>query len=651
MSKNSQSFSRRLSRRIILAVLLNMSAITLLVFLLATAGMRILSKQHYSDILDITNEKVEKMLVAVEVSAANVVDEVEYWIDTPQQALYALDSELSLNTHLIGCGVGFIPDYYPSEGKWFEPYAIYSDGKVEVGQIGSSEHDYFKFEWYQLGLSSENGMWSSPYYDDAGAKAILCSYCLPVHNTSGEVAGALCADMSLEWLSEQLALIDKAENESDLATLGLDNPKYDSYSFIISKEGKYIVHPDRDRILNRSFFDFADSSSLDAYNELGQKMIAGEKGSAKLSIGGVKSYLYYAPIRQTGWSMAIVVPMASVLFPGTVVGIILLLIISLGLLTVFFICRKTIKQTSRPLVQLAASAEAVAGGNFDTPLPDIQSHDEIRQLRDSFENMEHSLTEYISRLTETTAKNAAIESELTIAREIQMSMLPKTFPPYPDRNDVDLFGSLTPAKTVGGDLYDFHIRDGHLFFCIGDVSGKGVPASIVMAVFSAQFRTLTSRENMPNTVLKEINDSIVLRNESMMFVTLFLGVLNLKTGSLHYCNAGHNAPVIADGEVGFLGVDPNVPVGVLPDTAFSLQHTTLAPGTTLFLYTDGLTEAENRTHEQFGEDRMIEVIKSCQAKGSSSLVASMSEAVSNFVDGAEQSDDLTMLAITFKGTV
>ena len=228
--------------------------------------------------------------------------------------------------------------------------------------------------------------------------------------------------------------------------------------------------------------------------------------------------------------MGIVVPVKTLLFSGLVIGFLILLHILIGLILIFVICYYYIRKATKPLKHLAASAGEVAQGRFDTPLPSIKNNDEIHMLRDSFEDMQHSLAKYIKQLTTTTAQNASMERELNIARNIQMSMLPKPFPANPKRKDIDVYGMLNPAKAVGGDLYDFFIRDEHLFFCIGDVSGKGVPASLVMAVNSAQFRTLSANESRPSRIISTINESLASRNESMMFVTLFVGILDLTTG-------------------------------------------------------------------------------------------------------------------------
>ena len=237
-----------------------------------------------------------------------------------------------------------------------------------------------------------------------------------------------------------------------------------------------------------------------------------------------------------------------------------------------------------------------------------------------------------------------IGSELRIATNIQHEMLPKTFPPYPERDDIDIYGMLIPARAVGGDLYDFFIRDEKLFFCIGDVSGKGVPSALVMAVIHSLFRMATSHEDHPARIMQTINETASQGNSSNMFVTLFIGVLDLPTGCLRYCDAGHDAPFINDNA---LEVIPNLPVGVFEDYKYAFQETQIAPDSTLFLYTDGLTEAKNSQHKQFGLERVKEVLRHNNNPSPKEMLEKMTMAVHTFVKDAEQSDDLTMMAIHY----
>ena len=247
-------------------------------------------------------------------------------------------------------------------------------------------------------------------------------------------------------------------------------------------------------------------------------------------------------------------------------------------------------------------------------------------------------------------KKAAIENELHVASTIQKGMLPHYFPTYPDRDDVQLYASLTPAKDVGGDLFDFYIRDEKLFFCIGDVSGKGVPASLFMSVTRSIFRTVSARESMPECIMSTMNETIDDMNETNMFITLFVGVLDLPTGRLRYCNAGHDAPLLVGAGVGTLPCDANIPVGVMTAWKYTLQEVQILPGTTIFLYTDGLTEAEEANHAQFQTERINDVATRAlanQQQEPKQLIGLMSDAVHQFVGNAEQSDDMTMMAIQY----
>ena len=254
------------------------------------------------------------------------------------------------------------------------------------------------------------------------------------------------------------------------------------------------------------------------------------------------------------------------------------------------------------------------------------------------------------QLEETTAQKAAIESDLRIASDIQMGMLPEKFPTRADRDDVQLYASLTPAKEVGGDLFDFYFRDEKLFFCIGDVSGKGVPASLFMAVTRSAFRTVSAHESMPNHIVGSINKTIADMNKNNMFVTLFVGVLDLPTGQMLYCNAGHDAPLLVGAGVGELPCDSNIPVGFMPEWEYTLQEAEIYTGTTIFLFTDGLTEAMNVENEEFQMNRINDVAVKALAQQQQEphqLIALMTDAVHQFVGDAEQSDDLTMMGIQY----
>ena len=251
------------------------------------------------------------------------------------------------------------------------------------------------------------------------------------------------------------------------------------------------------------------------------------------------------------------------------------------------------------------------------------------------------------RLHDTNLLKERTDSELRIAQDIQSEMLPLE---SISRPDVDVSGKLITALEVGGDLFDYLIRDEKLFFCIGDVSGKGVPSSLVMAVVHSHFRTLAMHESNPQRIMQAINETSSEGNATNMFVTMFIGVLDLPTGRLRYCNAGHDAPLLIDQDVSALPVNANLPLGLFEDFKYVQQELQLPAEASLLLYTDGLTEAMNTQHKQFGLHRIIDTAKTCLEKGQTSpvvLMDTLHEQATLFADGAQQSDDLTMLAIYY----
>lgn len=252
------------------------------------------------------------------------------------------------------------------------------------------------------------------------------------------------------------------------------------------------------------------------------------------------------------------------------------------------------------------------------------------------------------QLEQTTAAKERIESELRIARDIQMSMVPTVFP---ERPDIDIYASMTPAKEVGGDLYDFIINGDQLYFCVGDVSGKGVPASLLMSVAINLFRTVAKEGFPPAYVATRMNDTLTSENNNSMFVTMFIAQVDLKTGHMDFCNCGHNPPILVNElttngtEARFIKMEPNAPIGLWPELEFKGEFIESISGQTLLVYTDGLNEAENNKLEQFGNDRLLEVMHKNKIQSARQIIELLQEQVSNFVGEAEPSDDITMFCL------
>ena len=652
ISIRPSTFAGKLTQLVILTLLITMSTIAVVIYVFSKRALTTEAENRYQGFMELTNVKVNNVLTGVELLSANYLLEVEKNLDDPDKIYEILQESLNTNPNIVGCGVGFVPGYYPAKGRWFEPYALkQSDGRVETSQIGSQSHDYFSHEWYVEGIKSKHGYWTNPYYDDAGGKMPMFSYSLPVHDKRGRVVGVLGADISLAWLQTQLKEIDMKNNDNRQRVDPMTLDDGASYSFIIGHDGTYIAHPDKKRILYENLSSYVNATTDTLDNFLCKEMKQGSEGHVLMDLEGVPSYVFYAPLDDTDWSMAIVVPQHTLFRRANVIGATILALMALGLLLAFVVCHRGIRRLTSPLSRFAQSAGEIARGNFDAALPRITTRDEIGLLRDSFEEMQSSLSRYVEDLKRTTASKASLDSELKIAASIQMSMLPPVDNPFPERSDMDIYGHLSPAKGVGGDLFDFYIRDEKLLLCIGDVSGKGVPAALVMAVTRFLFRNISSHEDSPDRIVTEINEAMIDGNDNNMFVTLFVGVLDFATGRLKYCNAGHERPMLIGAGIGWLPCDTNIPAGLRAGWKYSLQEASIQQQTTLLLYTDGLTEAEDAAGHQFGEHRIMQVVQrqlDARQHSPRQLIGALNDAVLAFVGTAEQHDDLALLAVQYK---
>lgn len=659
--KKSASFANRLTLKVLRTVLIIMFVTLTMTFIAAYRSMRGETVGRYLGMRGVVSEKISLEIKTIEIGARNVAENVVEHLKSPEAVMAALDKEIRLNNFADGYFAAFEPDYFPKEGKWFEAYAYkQADGSYRLEQVGSAQHDYLNTDWYQCARQQKEGFWTDPYVYNDG---VYCSFVLPIADEEGRVVGVCGADLLLKNLINDLHNIDNDSRSEGTQNIDERFRHLHFYSFIVNRSGTFIAHPDEKRVLKDSILAHVTDNFYSDCKRTVSDMLQMKSGIDPVVVDGKWTDVYYTPIASPGWSLAIVVSKRTLVTPMLILLFSLLSATGLGQILVWIICRWNIRKATSPLVALTHSADEVAKGNFEAPLPELEHQDEIGNLRDSFATMQQSLVKYIQDLETTTAKKAAMENEMKTARRIQMSMIPNKFPPFPKRNDIDIFGSLTPAKTVGGDLFDFFIRDERLYFCIGDVSGKGVPAALMMTVVHYLFRSVTTNVCEPRRIVEIINDCFAVGNKTMMFCTFFLGVLDLKTGLLQFCNAGHEAPFVirnsetpgheGDKEVKTLKMENNVALGVRGGLPFTAEEIQLEPGTLLFLYTDGLTDAVNAAEERFETERVTAVLQQTaegqQDEDSASYVRMMTDEVTAYVGDAPQADDLTMLVVRWKG--
>ena len=649
--KYNHSFARRLTRWVMLVLLIMMGCLGYYIYHITKSIFVEVSANSFHSSMQSFGKSIGDAMSDVSVAVNNNIFDLEQHVNQPDQLQAIMERIVAQNPRIRSCGISFVENYFPQKGRSYCPYAWRNDSlEVKAQPITGAEATYLEAGWFREAVAADSAYWSEPFFDSRDGKTPLVAYMYPIHDKQGRTVAILGADLSLDFMT-QLLNEQNSAFEKEIWAIGVSDGNV-SESYVLSRDGTYIVHPDQRRILKGNFFGhIKDADKPGVAEETIRQMKNGDKSfnetNRLLLVNRMQTYLFYSPLEGTDWILTISVPMLAINLVGIGVGYMALIVITLVLLVTFFVCRLAIRRAAKPLKQLADVTDEWASGQFDTVLPAIDSHDEIHLLRDSFENMQHSLTNYIEELKNTTAAKASIESELKIAHDIQMSMLPKTYPAFPDRNDIDIYGQVMPAKAVGGDLYDFFIRDEKLFFCIGDVSGKGVPASLVMAVTCSLFRNIAAYTQDPAHIMLALNDALSTNNDTGMFVTLFLGVLDLSSGHLQYSNAGHNPPLFSSGgDISMLPCDANLPAGTFPGWQFSEQHLQLQKGDSIFLYTDGLNEAEDINFHQFGLDRVTEVAKST-GNQPQSLIEAMTKSVRQFVGNAEQSDDLTMLALQY----
>ena len=454
-------------------------------------------------------------------------------------------------------------------------------------------------------------------------------------------------------------LTDKEKEDSVMRIIQSIKPYKHSYCILLDSAGHYLLHPDPQLALygkdsttldqKQTIFQRAVTTRDPDLDSLGRKMLNGGKGMMEILKDKDYSMAIYRPLQSKNWYVALVCSRLDVF--ASLMPIIWLdgITFLIGILLIFFLCVIAIRHITRPLEKLTESTSEIARGNLHVEVPELKVEDEMWQLRQSFVHMQQSLREHIAELTITTANNERIKNELSIANSIQHSMMPKTHQPLPDRSDIDIHASLLPAKEVGGDLYDYYLYHDKLCFIVGDVSGKGIPAALYMAMAMRVFRIACRHHiNSAHEIAEAMGRTMAENNESNMFITAFIGVLDLKTNKLGYCNAGHNQPllVLPDGHCSLLQSESNIPLGILERFDYEGDSMDFPVGTKLLVYTDGLTEAEDQQKNQFGEDHLISIMQELSSLSSREIVNTLNEKVKDFANGAQQSDDLTILCIS-----
>lgn len=598
-------------------------------FLVAVIGIEEvyrLASSNATRSLDNSRLTIEKALADVEYAATimNVA------VMNKDNSLSNLTTTLlELDTNIISCAVAYEPYFY-NPAEEYHMTISYKDttGQILSQSMGGEDFDYFYQDWYQIPMLTGNPHWNEPSFDIAGG-SLATSYSVPIYDAVGSKLGVLRLAVSLDWLS---------------AVVNSFSPYKSSVTMVVSRNGSIMTRRFKKSDLSETIFTNGIANSDDAVIKSCKKIISGSAGSMIFGVDGQTSHLQYQPL-YNGWTLVELCSYFDFLGPINRVLAVLLLCGMIGILVQYYSLRKKIGRLTKPIVVMTYSAQNMARGNFNASIPSVKRNNEIKMLETSMHLLQTSFKKYIEEIKFSTSNRERIESELNVANNIQMSFLPREFP----QNDkFECYASLTPAKSVGGDLYDFKQIGNTLFFSVGDVSGKGVPAALFMAIAKSAFNFVKTKN--PDEIASRINNAFAENNDGGMFVTLFVAKVNLDTLEMEFCNGGHNPIIVVDpdGSARYIHAKPNIALGLFPDFKFEAEKLQLKKGSRIIAYTDGISEAENKAKELFGDDRLIDFAGALKTEMTSKDVTeTLLDKVHEFTAGNEQNDDMTIFTVKF----
>ena len=515
--------------------------------------------------------------------------------------------------------------------------------------------------WYRQALEAGKMVFSDVEYDHrTGELCVTCA--LPVYGAAGDLLGVAGADLFLHDM--QQAILASAKNGGFLV--------------VVNPSGHVIISPaDQGIFRAMSSADAVDLRVSDnaELSALVRDAMQGKTDVRRVTLPDGNYYMIGVPMETVGWTLIAAYNEADAEQPvrqlekdyqsiqaeavaayrtksdqgKTWMRLLLIGLLILMLLAAFILGKRIVK----PLNTITQRISELDETNMEFKMEDAyRTGDEVEELAQSFANISHKTVEYLDTVKRVTAEKERIGAELSLATQIQAAMLPHIVPAFPDRKDFDVIGSMDPAKEVGGDFYDyFLIDDDHLGMVIADVSGKGVPAALFMMASKIILQSVAMLGGSPAQILTKTNEAICSNNEAGMFVTVWIGILELSTGKLTCANAGHEYPVFKrpDGNFELFKDRHGFVIGGMEGAKYKEYEIQLEPGSKLFVYTDGVPEATNASQELFGTDRMVEALNRVKDASPMDVLKNVRKAVDSFVLDAEQFDDLTMLCLEYKG--
>ena len=583
-----------------------------------------------------TVKEIEAVFGSVATSADSLAAIVIKADISEQQIQDAIRAFLKTNSNIYGMTVALEPNVLHQDIGEFSPYYFRKDANLDYKDLAAEDYRYLMWDWYNIPKSSNSAAWTEPYYDEGGGNALITTYSTPLLvGSEPQFAGVATADISLEWLQRLVEDIHILET---------------GFGLIVSLEDTIVAHPDASRVMKK-LKSTMDSDFISNYWDIYLQSKQAHQATyfhAPCRHKAGDCWIAIKPLLETGWKVVIVVPESELVSDIMLLTGEIALIAVVGLVILVLVIVSLTRNMVNPLARLARVTADIGSGNLDVKLPASERNDEIGALTKDFRSMRDSLKEHIKELKETTAKQQKLESEIQIAKGIQMSMVPGGGTISLKEPGYQLYAVLRPARSVGGDLYYFRQDAGKLHFIVGDVSDKGVPAALFMAKTVTLYTGALDDDLSPGDTFSRMNQALSQNNDACMFVTALCGTLDLDSGGLVMANAGHMHPLQKTrSNSGELLVDGGMALGLMEDIEYPNVVHTLAPQTSLIMYTDGISEAFNPAGEQYGDQRLLALFAQATDNSAEGLGTSTLVDVERFVDTAEQSDDITLMVIHY----
>ena len=523
----------------------------------------------------------------------------------------------------------------------FTSYFTFREGDSTFIQRGRTNFSLCGNEqrYFKTLISNDKKGWSEPYMCERN-NIVVAAFNTPItiKNDNGESVnvGQVICEMSVNELNKEV-------NNLKIGKGG--------FAFLLSKNGTYITHPVKDWILNKSIYELSDKVYRGNVATKTDSIIYNSESGTLIAYPELFNYekalVYYTPIRQNGWTLVSVLPYKE-LFEPLYLPILQMLFFSvLGILVIYLTVTYIINRQIKPLSMVTKQLKRFS--NLTGPYKDIPEN-EVIQVSESLNYMKSWYERYLQTQSDEQKKKQQRQEDINQASEIQQSFIKTIYPAFPNRTDIDLYATYQPARGVSGDLFDyFFIDDDNLVLTMGDVSGKGVPAAFFMSVAQTIIKT-NALEPKADLIVQKANKELCTSNHHQFFLTLVLGVLNVKTGILEYCNAAHTPGYIlsTNGKIKELAQSHGLPLGLYPDKSYSSAQVQLVKGDTLVLYTDGVTEMLNENNVQYGNQRLIENLVSLSGQSPKDMVERLEKSFKMYIGHGYQTDDITMLIFKYK---